>query len=80
MDPALIGTNGYDYRNNQDGDTYVFLLGSGIEDWAAGERPPCPALRLQGCALEFFGIRFCIWGWTVGGMGGLVWIGRYVRE
>ena len=40
VDPALVGTNGYDYRNNVDGDTYVFLLGDGsdIEAWAAGRR------------------------------------------
>jgi hypothetical protein len=33
VEPALIATNGYDYRNNQDGDTYVFLLGSDLPSW-----------------------------------------------
>ncbi len=35
MDPALAETNGYDYRNNQDGDVYIFLLGSTLDDWHA---------------------------------------------
>lgn len=33
VDPALIPTNGYDFRNDVSGDTYVFLLGSFLEDW-----------------------------------------------
>ena len=28
-------TNGYDFGNNQDGDTYVFLLGPTIASWHA---------------------------------------------
>ena len=28
-------TNGYDFGNNQDGDTYVFLLESTIASWHA---------------------------------------------
>ena len=35
VDPALLETNGYDYRINQDGDTYVFLLGSTLDAWSA---------------------------------------------
>jgi hypothetical protein len=35
VDPSLVGTNGYDYTNNIDGDTYVFLLGADIAGWHA---------------------------------------------
>jgi hypothetical protein len=39
VDPALLNTNGYDFRQNVDGDTYVFLgLGETMEGWAAGRR------------------------------------------
>jgi hypothetical protein len=30
VDPALRGTNGYDFRNNVTGDVYVFLLGGDL--------------------------------------------------
>ena len=33
VDPALLGTNGYDFRNNVTGDVYVFLLGSDLDSW-----------------------------------------------
>ena len=33
MDPALLPTNGFDFRNNQAGDTYVFLLGDDLAGW-----------------------------------------------
>jgi hypothetical protein len=33
VDPALKATNGYDFRNNVEGDTYIFLLGEGVESW-----------------------------------------------
>lgn len=33
IDPALVETNGFDFRNNQTGDVYVFMLGSSIDDW-----------------------------------------------
>mmetsp|Transcript_46842 Transcript_46842/g.102419 ORF Transcript_46842/g.102419 Transcript_46842/m.102419 type:complete len:871 (+) Transcript_46842:27-2639(+) len=33
VDPGTRPTNGYDFRNNVDGDTYVFLLGTGLEGW-----------------------------------------------
>eukprot|EP00041_Stephanoeca_diplocostata_P012349 m.207188 g.207188 ORF g.207188 m.207188 type:complete len:849 (-) comp18921_c0_seq1:149-2695(-) len=32
----LIGTNGYDFRNNVNGDTYVFLLGNTLDGWYHG--------------------------------------------
>lgn len=35
LDPAVLGTNGYDFRNNQDGDTYLFLLGADLDGWHA---------------------------------------------
>ena len=35
VDPALIATNGYDFTNDQDGDTYVFLLGNDLGAWHA---------------------------------------------
>lgn len=33
VDPALFNTSGYDFRNDQTGDTYVFLLGTTMSDW-----------------------------------------------
>ena len=33
VEPALRGTNGYDFRNNVTGDMYVFLLGSDLKSW-----------------------------------------------
>ena len=33
MDPALADTNGYDFTNDVDGDTYVFLLGTTLDGW-----------------------------------------------
>jgi hypothetical protein len=33
VDPALNVTNGYDFRNDVDGDTYVFLLGADLNAW-----------------------------------------------
>eukprot|EP00928_Gymnodinium_smaydae_P034068 TRINITY_DN24225_c0_g1_i1.p1 TRINITY_DN24225_c0_g1~~TRINITY_DN24225_c0_g1_i1.p1 ORF type:complete len:880 (-),score=38.86 TRINITY_DN24225_c0_g1_i1:6-2645(-) len=33
VDKALLGTNGYDFRNMVDGDTYVFLLGTNMKGW-----------------------------------------------
>lgn len=33
VDPALLPTNGYDFQNDVVGDTYVFLLGSGLDGW-----------------------------------------------
>lgn len=38
VDPALLPTNGFDYRNNVDGDTYVFLLGSTLDSWFDARR------------------------------------------
>lgn len=35
VDPALRATNGYDFRNMVDGDTYVFILGDTLESWQA---------------------------------------------
>eukprot|EP01062_Namystynia_karyoxenos_P067703 TRINITY_DN6172_c0_g1_i1.p1 TRINITY_DN6172_c0_g1~~TRINITY_DN6172_c0_g1_i1.p1 ORF type:complete len:851 (+),score=211.04 TRINITY_DN6172_c0_g1_i1:93-2555(+) len=35
LDPALVATNGYDFRNNVRGDTYVFLLGNDSAGWQA---------------------------------------------
>ena len=35
VDPKLRETNGYDFRNNVDGDTYVFLLGDTMSSWQA---------------------------------------------
>eukprot|EP01044_Picomonas_judraskeda_P022278 COSAG03_NODE_5497_length_1235_cov_1.510563_1_plen_320_part_00 len=36
VDPALVATNGYDFRQNVDGDVYVFLGLETMEGWAAG--------------------------------------------
>jgi len=33
VDPALASTNGYDFRNDMDGDTYIFLLGTDLNGW-----------------------------------------------
>lgn len=33
VDPALRPTNGYDFRNVVEGDTYVFLLGQDLKSW-----------------------------------------------
>ena len=38
LDPALLATNGYDFRNNEDGDTYVFLLGADLLGWHAARQ------------------------------------------
>eukprot|EP00038_Savillea_parva_P031202 m.83735 g.83735 ORF g.83735 m.83735 type:complete len:895 (+) comp9559_c0_seq1:81-2765(+) len=35
VDPALVPTNGYDFRNNVAGDTFVFLLGDTIDTYHA---------------------------------------------
>ena len=37
VDPALVQTNGYDFRNNVAGDTYVFLLGADMEGYQVRE-------------------------------------------
>ena len=47
VDPALAKTNGYDFRNNQEGDTYIFLLGSTVDSWHASRRR---VVQLQACA------------------------------
>lgn len=50
VDPALVATNGYDFNNNANGDTYVWLLGSTLDAWNAARREfvtlagPCPVL------------------------------------
>lgn len=50
VDPALVPTNGYDFRNNVNGDQYVFLLGDTVDSWHASRREfihlagPTPAL------------------------------------
>jgi hypothetical protein len=31
--PAAVATNGYDFSNSVDGDTYIFLLGDSLEGW-----------------------------------------------
>lgn len=31
--PELLATNGYDFTNEVDGDTYIFLLGDSLDDW-----------------------------------------------
>ena len=38
LDPALAHTNGYDFRINSNGDTYVFLLGATLDTWWAARR------------------------------------------
>lgn len=35
VDPALQATNGYDFRNDIAGDTYVFIVGSSLDQWHA---------------------------------------------
>ena len=50
VEPALLPTHGYDFRNNLRGDTYVFLLGSDLPGWSAARADalaltgPCPRL------------------------------------
>jgi len=50
VQPALRATNGFDFRNNVDGDTYVFLLGSTLQSWTDSRQEflhlagPCPLL------------------------------------
>jgi alpha-glucosidase (family GH31 glycosyl hydrolase) len=36
VDPALVATNGYDFRQNVDGDVYIFLGLETMEGWVAG--------------------------------------------
>ena len=38
LDPALLATNGYDFGNNVDGDTYVFLGLDTPPGWAAARK------------------------------------------
>ena len=38
VEPALLPTNGYDWRNNVDGDTFVFLGLRSPAGWAAGRQ------------------------------------------
>mmetsp|Transcript_79764 Transcript_79764/g.247386 ORF Transcript_79764/g.247386 Transcript_79764/m.247386 type:complete len:853 (-) Transcript_79764:84-2642(-) len=45
VDPALLPTHGYDFRNNVNGDTYVFLLGDDLAGWSAARQE---FLRLSG--------------------------------
>ena len=33
VEPALVATNGFDFTQDVDGDTYVFLLGETLESW-----------------------------------------------
>ena len=33
MPPAAVATNGYDFSNSVDGDTYIFLLGDSLDGW-----------------------------------------------
>ena len=50
VDAALKDTNGYDFRNNVDGDTYIFLLGDDLASYTAARGEfiklagPCPVL------------------------------------
>eukprot|EP00039_Didymoeca_costata_P024413 m.10222 g.10222 ORF g.10222 m.10222 type:complete len:875 (-) comp4226_c0_seq1:67-2691(-) len=38
VDPALVQTNGFDFRNNVSGDVYVFLLSDTQESWESSRR------------------------------------------
>ena len=38
VDPLLRNTNGYDFGNGVEGDTYVWLLGNNLADWHASRR------------------------------------------
>jgi hypothetical protein len=38
VDPALVATSGYDFRNNVNGDTYIFLLGDDLDSWHDSRR------------------------------------------
>ena len=38
VESALRATNGFDFRNIVDGDTYVFLLGETLSDWQASRQ------------------------------------------
>jgi len=50
VDPALLATNGYDFRNNVKGDFYIFLLGNSLASWSASRKEflklagPCPVI------------------------------------
>jgi hypothetical protein len=59
LDPALIATNGYDFRINCNGDVYVFLLGATLDSWWAarsefvalsGPTPVLPDFAFGTCA------------------------------
>ena len=54
VDPALVATNGYDFRQNVDGDVYVFLGLETMEGWAAG-RADFIALGGGRCVAPEFG-------------------------
>lgn len=45
VEPDLIATHGYDFRNNVGGDTYLFLLGSTLQEWSSSR---ADFLRLAG--------------------------------
>ena len=51
VDPALKETNGYDFRNDQTGDTYLFVIGTTTDEWHASRTEfvkltgPTPVLR-----------------------------------
>ena len=38
VDPSLRKTNGYDFENGVEGDTYVWLLGNTLPEWHASRR------------------------------------------
>jgi len=50
LDPELRATNGFDFRNDVDGDTYIFLLGDSLASWEQSRKEflqltgPCPLL------------------------------------
>ena len=60
VDPALVATNGYDFNNNVNGDTYVWLLGNTLDEWNAARQEfvslagPCPVLPVKSiCCFSF---------------------------
>ena len=62
LDPALLPSNGYDFRINTNGDVYVFLLGDSLDTWWSARREfvrltgPTPVLPEWA-----FGIWFTWW-------------------
>ena len=69
VEDDLRATSGYDFRNNVDGDTYVFLLGGSLAGWQTSRQeclqPPQPATSTRGGRQERKRIHFIHWPYSI---------------